>query len=99
MPRFSAFLRWSDALEEIWSSCLLNCGWTCAWAWSGGMPCASSCSSCCWACLLALSLLSCSPELILSICFWSAFAGCLDRSTLISSGPFVPAPKPDVRLS
>ena len=39
VPSFSAFLRWSDAFEEIWSSCLFSCGWTCACAWSPGGAC------------------------------------------------------------
>ena len=48
---------------------------------------------------LALSFWSCSCWSSLSSFAWSAFAGCLDMSTLISSGPLVPAPKPVVSPS
>ena len=49
--------------------------------------------------LLGLVFWSDSCSSILSSLAWSAFAGCLAMSTLTSSGPLAPAPKPAVSPS
>ena len=69
-------------------------------------PCASSCAAICCSCLSAFCLAwlfwSDSCLLTSSILAWSGLAGCLDMSTLTSSGPFVPGAEgrrqPVVRL-
>ena len=95
----SSFLRCVSDCCSILSICLSSCGWTCAWACClrlGGrhalrLELAAICCSCSARLLVRLVLL----VLLLRAracrgCDWSALAGCLDRSTLISSGPLVP---------
>ena len=96
---WSSCLRCEDALSLICLFCLSSCGWTCACAWAAGTPWASRLATCASAFFFASAFWSDSCLESWSSLDWSGLAGCLDMSTLTSSGPLAPAPNAAVSPS